>query len=195
MTRFGGYADPINAAALRAALAERSGPAVAPRFLSEDNRASETSPGMPLRDPRTREQRQFDIVFGLIMAGLRTTESKPANMRSLMTVVVVITLADLETGRSAGWLDDVDEPVSAASIHVLACDAGVKPLVLGANGEALWLGRTQRLFSKAQRLALTVRDGGCVWNGCHAPPGWCHAHHVLEYAAGGKADRDNGTSG
>ena len=198
MTRFGGYADPINAAALRAALAERSGPGVTPRFLSEDDRASEddlaseASPGMPLRDPRTREQRQFDIVFGLITAGLRSTESTPANMRSLTTVVAVITLADLEAGRGVGWLDDVDEPVSAASIHVLACDAGVKPLVLGANGEALWLGRTQRLFSKAQRLALAVRDGGCVWNGCHAPPGWCHAHHVLEYAAGGKTDMDNG---
>ncbi|GGL02268.1 hypothetical protein GCM10007382_22750 [Salinibacterium xinjiangense] len=33
LTRFGGYADPANAALLKAALAERAGPNVAPRFL------------------------------------------------------------------------------------------------------------------------------------------------------------------
>ncbi len=192
MTRFGGYADPVNAALLRAALAERSGPGVTPRFLSDDKLADAATPGMPLRDPRTREQRQFDIIFGLITTGVRSTASQPGTMRSLTTVVAVITAADLEAGRGIGWLDDVDEPVSAASISVLACDSGVKPLVLGPNGEALWLGRTQRLFSKAQRIALAVRDGGCIWNGCHAPPAWCHAHHVIEYSAGGRTDIDNG---
>ncbi len=192
MTRFGGYADPVNAALLRAALAERSGPGVTPRFLTEDEQAAAATPGMPLRDPRTVEQRQFDIMFGLITAGIRSGDSNPGSMRSLTTVVAVITAADLDAGRGVGWLDDNDEPVSAASINVLACDGGVKPLVLGPNGEVLWLGRTQRLFSKAQRLALAIRDGGCAWNGCHAPPAWCHAHHVTEYGAGGKTDIDNG---
>jgi hypothetical protein len=192
MTRFGGYADPVNAALLRAALAERSGPGVTPRFLNDNEIADAATPGMPLRDPRSTEQRQFDIIFGLLTAGIRSSESKPGSMRSLTTVVAVITAADLEAGRGVGWLDDVDEPVSSASIGELACDSGVKPLVLGPNGETLWLGRTQRLFSKTQRIALAVRDGGCIWNGCHAPPAWCHAHHVIEYAAGGKTDIDNG---
>ncbi|MCZ7629783.1 MAG: HNH endonuclease [Microthrixaceae bacterium] len=36
------------------------------------------------------------------------------------------------------------------------------------------------------RRALVVRDGGCVFPGCDAPPGWCDAHHVIEYANDGQ---------
>ncbi len=91
-----------------------------------------------------------------------------------------------------GWLDDVDEPVSAATIAQLVCDAGLRTVLLGDAGEVLHLGRTQRLFSAAQRKALAVRDGGCVWPQCTAPPMWCEAHHVVEYANGGRTDIDNG---
>lgn len=37
-----------------------------------------------------------------------------------------------------------------------------------------------------------MRDGGCVWPHCTAPPGWCEAHHVKEYDAGGETNVDNG---
>ena len=68
----------------------------------------------------------------------------------------------------------------------------MKVLTLGPHGEVLNLGRTQRGFSRHQRLALAAVDGGCIWNGCHAPPGWCHAHHVKAFADGGATDIDNG---
>jgi hypothetical protein len=188
LTQFGGYADPVNVALLRAALAERTGPNVQPRFLS----AEELATADESRDPRTSEQRNFDIVFGLLTAGIRASESKRTRMRTLTTVVAVVNKRDFEAGTGIGWLDDVDEPVSAATINELACDSGVRTLVLGDHGEPLHLGRTERLFSPAQRLALAARDGGCIWKGCHAPPGWCHAHRVVEYAQGGATDVDNG---
>ncbi len=188
LTKFGGYADPVNAALLRAALAERSGPKVQPRFLSEEERASED----PVRDPRTTEQRNFDIVMGLLTAGIRASEGGRAKMRSLTTVIAVVNKKDLDAGTGVGWLDDVAEPVSVATIGELACDAGVRTLVLGDHGEPLYLGRTERFFGRAQRLALAVRDGGCIWSGCHAPPGWCDAHHVIEHTNGGLTDIDNG---
>ena len=77
----------------------------------------------------------------------------------------------------------------------MACDAGHRKVVLGNSGEILYVGRLQRLFTAAQRRALAVRDGGCVWLNCAAPPGWCHAHHVEEYNSNGKhglTDIDNG---
>jgi len=144
------------------------------------------------RDPRTTDQRNFDIVMGLITAGIRSSESTRKSMRSLTTVIAVVNKKDLEAGTGVGWLDDVAEPVSVATISELACDAGIRTLVLGDNGEPLYLGRTERLHSRAQRLALAVRDGGCIWSGCHAPPSWCHAHHVKEYRDGGLTDIDNG---
>ncbi|MEQ1737496.1 MAG: DUF222 domain-containing protein [Rhodoglobus sp.] len=193
LTKFGGYADPVNAALLRAAVAERTGPNVQPRFLDDDEIAAAALNGQGMRDPRTPEQRNFDIVFGLLSAGIRSSEGKRKSMRSLTTVIAVVNKRDLDTGAGIGWLDDTDEPVPVSTIAELACDAGVRTIVLGDHGEPLYLGRTERLFSKAQRLALAVRDGGCVWNGCHAPPGWCHAHHVIEHRDGGATDIDNGT--
>jgi len=189
MTPFSGLADPRSAALLRAAFAERAHPRVHPRFLGDEER----DPAEPLHDPRTREQRYFDIFVGLVTAGTRVTDSAPGGLRSLTTVMAVITLDDLRKGRGVGWLDDVGEPVSAQTIAELACDAGVRRILLGDNGEPLWLGTPERYFSPAQRRALAVRDGGCTWiNGCHAPPMWCHAHHVVEYAEGGATDVDNG---
>ncbi|MEP6479745.1 MAG: DUF222 domain-containing protein [Rhodoglobus sp.] len=196
MTPFSGVADPTSAALLRAAFTEANAPDAAPRFLSEEDAAQlddsvhafATDTPFP-RDPRTREQRQLDVLIGLITAGLRST-----NLKCTATVMAVVQLSDLRSGTGVGWLDDVEEPVSAATIQELACDAGFRRMLLGTNGEVLALGRTERLFSTAQRLALAVRDGGCVWSGCSAPPSWCHAHHVREWTAhDGPTDIDNGT--
>jgi len=51
---------------------------------------------------------------------------------------------------------------------------------------------TQRCFSEQQRLALTARDKGSTFPGCDRPPGWCQAHHVLEFGNGGPTTVDNG---
>jgi hypothetical protein len=39
--------------------------------------------------------------------------------------------------------------------------------------------------------ALVVRDEGCRWPGCDRPPGWCEAHHVQWFSAGGATRIDN----
>ena len=200
-TPFFGMAEPTFAALLRSAFAESSAPGVKPRFLSEEDtvRGTETTKTADgdvvetLRDPRSRQQRQHDIFVGLVTAGLRATEGKPGSMRATSTVMAVIQLKDLESGRGVGWLDDLLEPVSAATVREMVCDAGYRKIVLGNDGEVLYLGTPKRLFSSAQRKALAVRDGGCVWPSCTAPPGWCQAHHVIEYDHGGKTDIDNGT--
>jgi hypothetical protein len=190
MTPFSGSADPASAALLRAALAERSGPGVKPRFV--DPTDTITDAVTVLTDPRTPEQRNFDIVVGLLTAGLRSSEGQPGSMRATSTVMAVIQLGDLESGSGVGWLDDIDEPVAASTVQTMACDAGFARIVLGADGEVLQLGRTERLFSPAQRRALAVRDGGCVWPQCTAPPSWCHAHHVTPWSQGGDTDVGNG---
>ncbi|HEY4269856.1 MAG TPA: DUF222 domain-containing protein [Galbitalea sp.] len=203
MTPFHGWADPASGALLRAMLSNGANPHAQPRFLSDEDRtagsggaASSDHHGdegviTTFRDPRTREQRQHDILMGVIAAGLRRAEKAPS-LRPLSSVTAVVSLHDLENGTGAGWLDDVAEPVSIATIRQLACDGGVRTMILGDAGEVLYLGRAERLFTSAQRKALAVRDGGCVWPGCSAPPGWCEAHHVVEWERGGKTDIDNG---
>ena len=78
-----GWADPASSALIRAMFAESANPAVTPRFLDQDS-ADPDSPDPDdgdvvdrVRDPRTREQRQFDILLGTISAGLRSVEGRP----------------------------------------------------------------------------------------------------------------------
>ena len=49
----------------------------------------------------------------------------------------------------------------------------------------------RRFAIPAQRQALAVRDGGCCAPGCHAPPEWSEAHHVIPWEHGGRTDIDN----
>jgi Ni,Fe-hydrogenase I small subunit len=49
------------------------------------------------------------------------------------------------------------------------------------------------LFSRAQKLALAERDGGCAWMGCPHPPSYTEAHHIRWWDAhSGPTDLDNG---
>lgn len=193
-------AEPVLAARLRAAFAEHTAPGVTPRYLTDEDtlRGTEgviTPEGQVVervRDPRSREQRQYDVLTGILTAGLRSTDTPPGGMRSLSTVMAVIRAEDLQKGTGVGWLDDVDEAVSATTVSELACDAGVQKVLLGGDGEVLALGPRVRYFTGSQRKALAVRDGGCVWPHCTAPPSWCDAHHVTEYDTGGPTTVDNG---
>ena len=48
------------------------------------------------------------------------------------------------------------------------------------------------LLTRAQRVALIVRDRGCTTDGCEWPPGMCHAHHDHPWALGGNTDLKDG---
>ena len=73
----------------------------------------------------------------------------------------------------------------------MACDAAIIPAVLGSKGQVLDLGRTTRLVTAKQFLALALRDRGCTFPGCSRPPGWCHGHHVTSWLDGGPTDPPN----
>jgi len=192
MTPFHGLADPVNAALLRAALSERTAPTRQPRFVDPDDPAVAAGDDGGLRDERSREQRNFDVLMGLVTAGVRADNAIAGSLHGTATVTAVVRLDDLAQGTGAAWLDDTQEPVSIATARELACDGGLRRIIVDAAGEPLWQGRRERYFTPAQRRALAVRDGGCVWPRCTAPPSWCHAHHVLEWENRGPTDVDNG---
>lgn len=73
----------------------------------------------------------------------------------------------------------------------MACDAEIIPVVLGGHSEPLDVGRSRRLFTRAQRLALTTRDKGCSYPDCTVPATWCDAHHVTHWRHGGPTDLTN----
>ena len=65
------------------------------------------------------------------------------------------------------------------------------PVLGGAPSQPLDLGRTTRVVSPAQRRALAVRDGGCVFPACDRPLSWCEAHHLWHWLDGGPTDLAN----
>jgi hypothetical protein len=142
-----------------------------------------------VEDDRTVPQIRADALAALAWHCLGChAEDLPLNKT---TVVVRIGLEELKAGLGMGEIDGFDQPMSAGVIRRMAADAGVVPMVLGGESEVLDLGRSRRLFTPAQRIALVERDGGCAF--CHAPPSWCEAHHIRWWDRdGGETDLSNG---
>jgi hypothetical protein len=107
------------------------------------------------------------------------------------TVVVTMTIEQL-LGESATALLDDGWRMSAGQARRLACEAGIIPVVLDSKSVPLDMGRAARLFTKAQRIALGLRDGGCTARGCETSASGCHAHHDDPWSRGGLTDLANG---
>ena len=72
-----------------------------------------------------------------------------------------------------------------------AAVALLPPILGGAPTQPLEVGRTSRVVQPAQRTALAVRDGGCVFPDCDRPLAWCEAHHLRHWLHGGPTDLAN----
>ena len=111
---------------------------------------------------------------------------------SAATIVAHIDLHHLLGRLGAGTLDG-GVRISAGEIRRLACGASILPLVLNGESVPLDLGRSQRLHSRHQRLALSATHDGCAVAGCERPFAWCEIHHHrLSWAKDGRTDLDNG---
>lgn len=74
---------------------------------------------------------------------------------------------------------------SPSQLRLLSCDCSIVPAVLGSGGEPLDIGRATRTIPTGIRRAVTIRDRGCAYPGCHRPPAHCDVHHCKEWADGG----------
>lgn len=141
-----------------------------------------------LRDERTVPQMRADALHELCAHALGCEQVPTA---ATTTVVVRMTLDQLESGCGVARVDGFEASLPAAEVRRLAADLQVIPCVLGGDSEILDWGRTRRLFSPAQKLALAERDGGCAF--CGAPPAWTHGHHIAWWNRdAGPTDLDNG---
>ena len=121
----------------------------------------------------------------------RPEGSVPNSGGCAATVVVTIALETLLGGLKAAGLCDGTR-ISAGEARRLACTAGVIPAVLGGASEVLDLGRQRRFHTRAQRIAMGLRDRGCTAVGCDRPPAACHAHHDQHWTSGGPTDVKTG---
>ena len=152
-------------------------------------------------DRRTRSQKQLDGIIGAVKAGL-STNTLPTTGGNRPQIIATINYQDLfphpdtdtapeETATGTGNFVFTG-PVAATTLRKIACDADIIPALLGTHSEILDLGRKTRLFTPAQRTALTARDQGCTFPNCTTPAPWCEAHHITYWSHDGPTNLANG---
>jgi hypothetical protein len=105
------------------------------------------------------------------------------------TIVVTVAESVLRGSARAAGLDTAGN-LSAGEARRLACGAGILPAVLGGRSLPLDLGRSRRLFSEAQRIAVGVKHQTCAAEGCARPFAWTELHHRQPWSRGGKTNLD-----
>ncbi|MFV0315862.1 MAG: DUF222 domain-containing protein, partial [Microthrixaceae bacterium] len=135
----------------------------------------------------TVRQLRARAVIELLRRGADPDPSSPAAVTE-----AVVTLPVDRDGKPGSVRTADGEPVDTATAAVLLCDALLQPVGVDPSGSPLNWGRRRRLFTPAQRTALGVRDGGCVFPGCDQPVSRCDAHHQQPWETGGVTDLVNG---
>jgi 5-methylcytosine-specific restriction protein A len=143
----------------------------------------------PDEDLRSVPQRQADALALLAQHYLGCDDQETPLGGA--TVVVRVALEDLEAGTGHATIDGIAQPVTIGAARRMAADGGIIPCVLGSESDILDWGRERRLFTKAQKLALAERDGGCAM--CGLSVGMTKVHHLRWWARdAGPTDLSNG---
>ena len=143
-------------------------------------------------DERTPEQYASDAFLDLLRTGA-DADSSALLSSGAPSIRVVVTAHDLREDVGYARLDGQVEPLSLPTVQRMICAGTHTPILVCSTGQPLDVGRTQRLFTPRQRVALATRDGGCRWAGCERPPSWTEAHHITPWKeAGGPTDVADG---
>ncbi len=130
--------------------------------------------------------------------------------RATLRALALVELCELGSGRDLGsstapralvtLIVNAQDPTQAVgaggvaladgSTRTLLCDPDLHPVVVDSLGVPLDMGHTIRFANAAQRRAVAIRDGGCVFPGCDQPIGWCDVHHLDPWAQRGRTDVD-----
>ena len=144
-----------------------------------DGQPGERSVG---RDRRTQAQRNHDALIAvgrsvLCSGELGRHKGLPA------TIIVSTTLQELQSGAGQA-VTGGGSLLPMADLIRLASHAYHYLVVFDRHTQQpLYLGKSKRLATPAQRIVLHARDRGCTRPGCTAPGYWCDAHHVDGWAA------------
>jgi hypothetical protein len=146
----------------------------------------------PVDSAESTGQRRLRALLDLLRAGAANldtpSDTSGADRYTLHAVADVAVLSEAREGR-AELLDGT--PVAPETIERWACDSAIVRHVLKGESEPLDIGRRTKVWTTAQRRAITVRDNGrCRWPNCWRRT--CDIHHVVWYDEGGITAVSNG---
>ena len=125
-------------------------------------------------DPRSHGQRMHDALADVCDRMLRSNNAVPDSGGTPATLIVTIDLEDLLA--KTGYALTSDGTLIKTGTTLAAADqADIYWAIKHSTGQILHLGRTRRIASLPQTIALYARDRGCSFPGCDIPPEWCRA--------------------
>ncbi|MEV0764627.1 DUF222 domain-containing protein [Nocardia sp. NPDC050435] len=141
------------------------------------------------RDTRSTGQRTHDALQALLSPNVDT--STLGTHRGL-PVSTILTLSVTEVEAAAGVATTATGGTVPLTDALELAQQGLPWLmVFDHAGVPLHLGRTKRLATPAQRLALIAALRGCSRPGCDAPASLCAVHHVRDWNTHGDTDIEN----
>src|SRR5690625_4267169 len=180
---------------------DRDGQAAAATHAAETDEPDALTEAADATTTATLEQRKADALVALARTYLDTEPSdRTGEDRHLVIVELnadTLTAHPLTAARADGVPVGTSQrcgilgagPLETRTAERLACNGKIALKVTDAGGEILYLGRSQRLASRAQRRALRLRDTTCVFPGCHQTT-HLDAHHTTPWSHGGPTDID-----
>lgn len=163
-----------------------------------------------VRDTRTHGQKLLDGLISCLKLAARTN-TLPINGGLKPQLILSCTQAELNNAYQNPSNDPGNTTWTGSSAHpgtgtiyttyngpmpmhlfdASLCDPEITRLVYAQGHTIINAGRTQRLFTPAQRKLLFARDLGCTFPDCTAPAPWTEAHHIIPWQAGGLTDLNN----
>ena len=136
------------------------------------------------------------LADALVLMVLRATGNRTNGGGSKSNRPALVVICDEETLRGnvedAGLGYTLDgTPVPPTELRRLACNADILPAVMNGAGHILDFGRSRRLATDTQRLALLTMYGGCIIDGCGAPAELIEIHHLTGHEHGGRTNLDD----
>jgi Domain of unknown function (DUF222) len=147
-----------------------------------------TTPDTCPTDPLEKQPHLRALALFSLTAGNGTGRAGRIDMSILVDATTLLdgllhdqTVIDLGLG--------FDLPVE--TVRRMACYADITPIIVGADGVHLELGRTTRLANRAQRRALRAMYRGCAVPGCCVAWDYVIIHHLHWYRNNGPTDIAN----
>ncbi|QUW18221.1 HNH endonuclease signature motif containing protein [Agrococcus sp. Marseille-Q4369] len=149
-------------------------------------------------DDRTPEQKGHDAIIAMVKAHAASGDA-PITGGETPTLVFTGTVEAYEAyvrdvchSERTVTIEHTGCLVPIERVDELLCHSVIHHMIVDEHDHPLWLGRSKRLFSRAQKLALAKRDKGCRVPGCAMPVAWTQTHHIIPWQLGGLTDVDNG---
>lgn len=188
MSEVRGRLDPAGRATIEAVFAKLGAPGMCNPEDESPTVDGEATAEAAASDNRSTGQRNHDALVA--MGRMLLASGALGSHKGLpVSLIISTTLQDLESGKGhavtgGGSLLPMSEVIRQASAahHYLA-------VFDKHTAEPLYLGRTRRLASKAQRIMLYSKERGCTRPGCTAPAYHSEVHHaVADWANDGHTD-------